>query len=286
MAKMVFGKIAEIRADLGTLLLPATWDGVVAEAQETDCTLTESELRTIIQAHCLSVVSDFDHRIMERINHYPYSLLLFARDCPTTRSKCRYDLACEILDTPDAKLHRTARKLKQVFVGELVLIKASGGQCSMLVYAPIRLVVRTWRADSSEVESVMNMIQNVIASAPRASMPLVDARVGNRKALREIAPAGLNRTKWSNISESCEAMVTEATTYLDAGRAIMEDSERFTPPKPWPCQLTPAVSVPKALHASDEFGWAWTLGSTWKREAIDLGNAYLSLTYAALVKRE
>ena len=91
-----------------------------------------------------------------------------------------------LLDTDNETLHTTARKIKVLYAPELMHCRESGGMLSPLLWIPLRIVARYWRATSQEVESVMNMIKTAVEEANGTiSQPALDAIVGIRKYIAE-----------------------------------------------------------------------------------------------------
>jgi len=250
MAVLVWEKGDAIREGIAQLLPASAWQDVIEEAGKIDPTksagpeLTPHMMRSLILRHVLHVLGGYDSRITRRLEGYPHKLLWFARHEPAHPCRQRAALAKEILETREGDLHRTARKLRALFFPELSACERSGGTISMLVFAPIRLVAKLWRADTQQVEGVMNMIHNTCNASPHIGHALMDARVGNRKSAASFAPKGLNQTKYGVIRADVERLLDDSTHYLEAGLALMGDISRFTTPPPCPRQLQPALPLP------------------------------------------
>ena len=69
------------------------------------------------------------------------------------------------------------------FQPELRSIVKNDGRISMCLYTPFKMLRQHWRADSQEMESMVNSVQSCIKKAPTAVLATVDATVGVRKSL-------------------------------------------------------------------------------------------------------
>jgi len=112
----------------------------------------------------------------------PCSLLWLAYRTPELRHPKRKEIAETILKTSPDELHINARKILELFRGSLQSIVANNGAVDMRLYITMRYVACTWRADTSEMEGIMNLISiGVVRGSSQISLALLDARVSNVK---------------------------------------------------------------------------------------------------------
>ena len=131
----------------------------------------------------LRVIASFQRRIMQALETMPIQLLWFAVEAPDVEHVERQRVAQLLLDTPSHELHVTARKIKFLFLMNLIYCVDSGGKIHMTMYAAFKLLADVWAADTQEVEGYMSVIQAAVAKAPSIQEPQLDARVGKQTSI-------------------------------------------------------------------------------------------------------
>ena len=145
LAQLMFGKAEVVYDEIQDLVRDTSWvtlvGSVLCPGEEED--LVHKTTRLVVR-----VAADFKRRIIDRLRSMPAKLLWFAH-CPAEeKSTKRVELARELLDTADTKLHVTALKGKRRFFRELLACAGDGGIISMRLYVVFRLLADNWVADN------------------------------------------------------------------------------------------------------------------------------------------
>jgi hypothetical protein len=205
----------------------------------------------------------------------PYNLLWLSWNEPHVACDGRRALAKELLEKPDWALHSTAKKVRDLF-RNVVRQVAETGCVAMELYAPLRVVSETWLAHVSELEGVNNMVKRILVQAPRTTLVLADAQVGNRKDLGLGTRESYN-LKWSQIAGRVEAMLDESLPHASMQLQLRNDIARFAPivaALPPPPQVIGGVEVSADMMAnaleptygdSDDVAWARSYNTHWMR---------------------
>ena len=175
-------------------------------------------------------------RVMQRVESMPCSLLWFSYGKPSDKCPERLNIARTLLDTSDEELIPTARKIKKAFARHLADVVASDGAVDMQLYALIRCVAVVWRADTQELEGIMNLIQIGCTRASRISLALLDARVSSIKD----AGVGSRETKhykYSMVKDRCEDIIEDAVQHSGFAAAEMGRDGLWDIPWKWKPQL-------------------------------------------------
>ena len=155
----------------------------------------------------------------------PYSLLWLAFGEPELKHPKRLQIATELLDTPIEQLHIAGRKIVQLFRNVLVKCVENGGAICITLFVVMRFVACNWRADTSEMESIMNLISIATRmGSSQISLALVDARVASVKALG-LGSRANKGFKYSQVKDKLEALVDDAAEHLPLAPAIMGDPD-------------------------------------------------------------
>jgi len=104
------------------------------------------------------------------------------------------------------------------------------GAVSPLLYKPLRMVAETWRGEQQEVEGMANMIQMAVKQCPNIQQPLIDARVGTRKAAR-LGSRKDARKKWSDLKGTFESLLDDAVSHHRCAGEVMAKLDRFGVPR-------------------------------------------------------
>jgi hypothetical protein len=178
LAVLVYEKSGVVRRKIFDLLSDDTWIPVVSLLSDA---ASEARLMTAVTKLTLHVLCDFDRRVTTRLESMPYLLLWLAYSSPTEECQSRLRVVTMMLNTDDEILHRTAVKIKRVFRKELDDCLGTNGRLSSRLYSPMRIVANEWKADTQEIEGIMNLIKLASHASNTISAQLMDARVGNRK---------------------------------------------------------------------------------------------------------
>ena len=121
----------------------------------------------------------------------------------------------------------TALKVRVLFINELTDTKITG-MVPCYLYGIFYVIASMWRCDVQDIEGMNNILQMVARKAPAISLPLLDARVANRKRL------GLGRKAdqgklWSAIAPFAEGVVDIAVAYNDAADVMTREDIFSTP---------------------------------------------------------
>ena len=230
LARLVWGTAVEIEQELLVLLQECNW-----EDEFDSCTLDlRPQLITFTFKLVLMYATEYDRRILKKLGSYPLKLLLLAKTpahdpCPERAALCQ-----ELLEYPEANLHITALKVLTIFHGEISACADNSGRISTAVYAPFRLLAVSWQGDVQEIEGINNMIQMVCTRSPHIKLPLVDARVANRKSVvSSIYGKRISDVKWSVMQPVVDCILDDACDHIHAVNDVfMCDPNRFTPPLP------------------------------------------------------
>jgi hypothetical protein len=143
------------------------------------------------------------------------------------------ELAQRLISTPIAQLHICAVKALYCFGPEIRACAESGnGVIGACAYAPFKYLQMNWRADTQEVEGVMNMIKTAVARSPAIGLALLDARVGNRKQLGYNAGVDqLHKRKFSLIQNSLDELLGACAELVPRVHEVMVPN-RWEPPVP------------------------------------------------------
>ena len=134
----------------------------------------------LIKKVTLLHVSDFQRRVVKKLAEFPYALLVLVWKPGDEPCQKRQSLCKRILETPEQFLHLTALKIKKLFQGVLQECALTGLLC-MSLWCIIRIVACAWRGDTQAIEGINSMITATCRRCPNISMPLLDARIGNRR---------------------------------------------------------------------------------------------------------
>ena len=113
----------------------------------------------------------------------------------------------QLLETPIDRLHITAAKIVRVFRTELIWTVHNQGRARMRLFAPFRTLACRWRADTSEMESIMNLIGVALTKCPRMNLPTLDARVGNVKDVG-VGSRKMRHFKYSDVTPASKRWLT------------------------------------------------------------------------------
>eukprot|EP00959_Pyramimonas_sp_CCMP1952_P451853 9460395-Pyramimonas_sp.AAC.1 len=98
----------------------------------------------------------------------------------------------------------------------------------MALWVPMRVVAMSLTGSNQEMESLNKVLKLALQRAPNISLPLLDARLGNRREL-QLGSRADNKKKWSDIEGQVNAMIDEALEVLQDAK---HEGLDFSPPEP------------------------------------------------------
>ena len=276
LAHFVDGKADEIEQDLFALANSAdAWSDVIETIDDKfgrDVANTADEL---IHRYAMHIACSFRRRICNRLATWQCKLLKLAKSEPHVKCTSRLAVASELLKFKRCpqNVDINGRKCLLAFEPELEHIVSSDGQCSPLLFIPLKMTRRHWRCDSQEIEGVMSMIGNVLSHAPHTSLQTLDAKVGTRKSLTYDRRHGDGQSnlavlrKWSAFKEVADDIIRENVEFLPECHTVMSHT-RFRPP---PSSVLDAkikhALVDPSLTDCHEARWAIHFNAEWVRAA-------------------
>jgi hypothetical protein len=210
--------------------------------------LPHAQCRQKIQGAIFGVVSRvwacYDRRITTRLTIWPARLLWLAWGDPTTRMLQRLQVCEDLLQTPPAMLHITARKIRAIFGPELRYAVATGGVVPTLLHSLMKVIASIWRADTQEVEGIHNLIKLAGRASTVSNQRTVDAIVGLRKWFG-LGSTATKKLKWSHVEPQISHAITIASQYAREAAAIICEPGYFAIPKPARLALADCYEQPR-----------------------------------------
>lgn len=262
LARLVWGGAKEISDEIASRLDSRSWTFILDEAP---LIVKQAKLAELVMKGSMRVAAGFHRRVTTVLSSSPYNLLWLARTEAHMKCSRRQELALELLDTADAQLHITARIMKRLFREELKDC-AMEGTISMCLYAPMRLLALSWRADTQEIEGVNNLISMATDRAPKISLALLDARVATRKDVG-LGSRATKYKKYTVLAPRIKEILDDAVQHADGVQAVLERKGRWAGPQPATDPGENRESVAPCLYAPQVLTWATTYNMGWYRAA-------------------
>ena len=248
---MKFGKAQLIFDGIENLRDESSWndelsfayarlDGV-AERDEIMVNLSEGVRRCVDK-----LLSEYQRRIVGRLNEDPYDLLWLSYGVPSYACAERVRLAERLLGTGDDQLQIMGRKIKHEWRHELRECIASGGKVCPTLWFAWRVAAHSWVADTQELEGCMSLIKIAVAKrSQKISLPLLDATVANSKCLG-VGTRASKQFKYSYVKPLVDNVVRDASEHITYAMANL-DPLMFSTPLPFmghiPAVRTDAVPL-------------------------------------------
>ena len=236
-------------------------------------------LRTGILFHIERLVrrmlANYERRVMQRLNSPPANLLWLAAGAPDfpipQRAALAEDLRSLLRNPAEAAWANPAAVLiAKRFPMALEECARSGGSLAhdSRLWLVFRTIAAEWKADTQELESMMNSIKMIIDACPAMREPALDARLAAMKAFREKTEhkprAKMRFTR--DVRPALEDMVEEV---IDANaHSVLKRIDRFVPPaaclrapEPHPSTKSKMVLVSSTKPA---LKWANAWNTSWK----------------------
>ena len=268
LACLVWGKAMEIRKEISDLFVHGAWPVLLGRLEEKLGHETKQKFESFVFLCIHRVQSAYQRRILDRLQNPLVQSLWIGYRMPHEECLERLRYAKTVLETDDASLHVTVRKIKTVMRRELEHIVATNGCCTMVVYTAFRLLSMWWRADVQEIEGLNSIIKWILRNSPSISLALLDARVANSKSLGlGSKDAAKLRNKWSNVAPAVNALVDEAEANLGGANGA---SSVLTQAKRW---RSPQIAIAPAVDYQTTSAALLDVGST-PREALEWARSY------------
>ena len=143
---LVNGKAAVIREEVRSLTTMEAFRDILDDIADRG---TRGSYSAFLVRLSAAQISDYDLRIMFRVEKYPARLLVLAHAAPEISCPVRKALCQKLLEEDPASLHLTALKLRTVFLEE-VKACSRDGTLSMPLFAIMRTLASAWRPDSQD----------------------------------------------------------------------------------------------------------------------------------------
>ena len=239
LARIVWYKSAVFSADLNCLVYNDTWPEWTELMVDGDDELLSVAQNVAYKLACRNQ-ADYESRITSRCKSDPLRLLNLCKQERSASCDLRRNICNELLGRSDDKLHPAAMKLKWLFHDDIEEC-ARTGQLHSPLHSFIRLVACRWVADVQEIEGIHNIIQSICRRAPSISLPLLDARVGLRKALG-LGNRAAKNIKWSQVMPVFDQLVEDGIAHFDGVPDVLANLSRWSRPIAAQIPATPRLA--------------------------------------------
>jgi hypothetical protein len=140
-------------------------------------------------------------------------------------------LAKRILDTADADLEISTRKIKAICKDELDIAQATG-KAGPLLYSIACYMKRCIKGDVRVNEQYNSLIRQINERCRNISLALLSARTNMKKAMK-VGTRGAS-LKWSTVKPRAEALLRQLMQQVDEAHEVMADVNRWAVPDPMP----------------------------------------------------
>lgn len=130
---------------------------------------------SFVSLQILHCASQYDRRVHKAALAYPFRILLLIKTLPDRPCQLRQQVATEIIETDNQKLHHVIRKLKKLYGSDLALASQTGILGYALGCALLELK-KIWKTDVRERERVNKQLTLISERCPNAGVDLVSSR--------------------------------------------------------------------------------------------------------------